>query len=74
MFHHLLCFQAYEDRVGRFGTAQATVIVQVDDVNESPSFLSNHYTAVVSEGVDEGEPLFSGIVAIDLDEVNSAIQ
>ena len=54
-----------------FGTAQTTVIVQINDVNELPEFLSSHYTTVVSEGVGMGELLFSGIVAFDLDAVSS---
>ena len=53
-----------------FGTAQTTVVVQINDVNEPPEFLSSHFTAVVSEGVSEGELLFSGIAAFDLDQVS----
>ena len=53
-----------------FGTAQATVAVYINDVNEPPEFLSSHYTTVVSEGAGVGELLFSGIVAFDLDQVS----
>ena len=62
--------QAYEDRHGMFGTAQTTIVVLINDVNEPPEFLSSHFTAVVSEGVGEGELLFSGITAYDVDEVS----
>lgn len=63
--------QAYEERHGMFGTAQTTVVVQINDVNEPPEFLNSHYTTVVSEGATEGDLLFSGIIAYDLDEVCS---
>ena len=53
-----------------FATAQTTVIVHINDINEPPEFLSSHYTTVVSEGVGVGEMLFNGIVAFDLDEVS----
>ena len=66
----LFPWQAYEDRHGMFGTAQTTIVVQINDVNEPPEFLSSHFTAVVSEGVGVGELLFSGIAAFDLDQVN----
>lgn len=56
-----------------FGTAQTTVIVHINDVNEPPEFLSSHYTTVVSEGAGVGERLFSGIVAFDLDEVSGYV-
>jgi hypothetical protein len=56
-----------------FGTAQTTVVVNIDDVNEPPEFLSSHYTTVVSEGAEVGELLFSGIVAFDVDEVSGYI-
>ena len=56
-----------------FGTAQTTVVVQINDVNEPPEFLSSHYTAMVSEGVMLGELFFSGIVAFDVDEVSKFI-
>ena len=54
-----------------FGTAQATVVVQINDTNEPPEFLSSHYTTAVSEGVRVGEQLFSGVAAFDLDEVRA---
>ena len=63
--------QAYEDRHGMSTTAQTTVIVHVNDVNEPPEFLSSHYTTVISEGAEVGELLFSGIIAFDLDEVST---
>ena len=66
----MLITQAYEDRHGMFATAQTTVIVHINDINEPPEFLSSHYTTVVSEGVGVGEMLFNGIVAFDLDEVS----
>ena len=53
-----------------FGTAQTTIVVLINDINEPPEFLSSHFTAVVSEGVGEGELLFSGITAYDVDEVS----
>ena len=53
-----------------FGTAQTTIVVQISDINEPPEFLSSHFTAVVSEGVGVGEELFSGIVAVDRDQVS----
>ena len=53
-----------------FGTAQATVVVYINDINEPPEFLSSHYTTVVSEGAGVGELLLSGIVAFDLDQVS----
>ena len=56
-----------------FGTAQTTVVVHINDVNEPPEFLNSHYTTVVSEGAGMGELLFSGIVAFDLDEVSYCI-
>ena len=56
-----------------FGTAQTTVVVHINDINEPPEFLSSHYTAVVSEGVGVGELLFNGIAAFDLDEVSTVL-
>lgn len=56
-----------------FGTAQTTVVVHINDVNEPPEFLNSHYTTVVSEGAGMGELLFSGIVAFDRDEVSYCI-
>lgn len=60
--------QAYEDSTP-FSTAQTTVVVQVQDVNEPPEFLSSHYSVGVSEGVPVGAVLFQGELAIDEDEV-----
>ena len=51
-------------------TAQATVVVQINDTNEPPEFLSSHYAAAVSEEVTVGELFFSGIVAYDVDAVS----
>lgn len=48
---------------------QTIVIVEVLDVNEPPVFVSSHYVTSVSEGMTIGEQLFSGIRAIDKDEV-----
>lgn len=48
---------------------QTTVIVDVADVNEPPIFVSSHYFTSVSEGMTIGNQLFSGILAIDNDEV-----
>lgn len=49
--------------------SQALVLVDVTDVNEPPIFVSSHYITSVSEGMAVGSEIFSGIVAIDNDEV-----
>lgn len=48
---------------------QTLVIVGVTDVNEPPIFVSSHYITSISEGMTIGDELFSGILAIDNDEV-----
>ena len=48
---------------------QTTVIVEVADVNEPPVFVSSHYITSVSEGMTTGDELFTGILAVDNDDV-----
>ena len=45
------------------------MILDVADVNEPPMFISSHYVTSVSEGATIGETLFTGILAVDNDEV-----
>ena len=49
------------------------MIVDVTDVNEPPVFLSTHFAAAVSEGVGVGTVLFSGLLAVDLDQVQKGL-
>ena len=44
-------------------------MVDIDDVNEAPVFLSSHYFTVVPEDAEIESVLFAGIVARDVDEV-----
>ncbi len=45
------------------------MIIDVLDVNEPPVFVSSHYITSVSEGATVGEILFTGLLAVDNDEV-----
>ena len=45
------------------------MIVDVTDVNEPPVFISSHYITSISEGATIGQVLFTGILAVDNDEV-----
>ena len=49
--------------------SEASVVVEIENVNEPPRFLSSHYGATVSEGAGPGEVVFSGLEAVDPDEV-----
>ena len=53
--------------------SSATVVVHVDDINERPVFLSNHYIAWVSEHANIGEPVHAFISAVDYDEASHGI-
>ena len=61
--------KAYEQDQHPDASSEATVVVHVDDVNEPPSFLSSHYSTSISEGVGMGTVLFTGLAAVDPDEV-----
>lgn len=45
------------------------MIVDVMDANERPVFVSSHYVTSIPEGATVGDVLFTGIVAVDYDEV-----
>jgi len=72
-------FQAYivdpsDASVIKSETAIAFVVVTVTDVNDnSPTFLSSHYSSNVTEAAQTGHIVLSTISAFDLDEVRSGI-
>ncbi len=45
------------------------MVVEVEDVNEPPSFLSNFYSTVASENAESGTVLPVSLAAVDPDEV-----
>ena len=51
------------------GAGTATAVISVLDVNEPPEFLSSHFSLEISEGAGVGDTLFSGLRAVDNDEV-----
>jgi hypothetical protein len=59
--------------VTSFTPGQTIVVVDVTDVNEPPVFVSSHYVTSVSEGMTMGSQLFSGVLAVDNDEVCTQI-
>ena len=63
--------QAYEQGRHPDSSSIATVVLQVEDVNEPPEFLSSYYSTLVSEGAQPGEILFAGITAVDQDVVSA---
>lgn len=48
---------------------QAIVIMNVQDVNEPPVFVSSHYVTSIPEGIPVGSQVSVGILAVDSDEV-----
>ena len=69
---YLVQVKAYESGhdTALLGAGFATVVLTINDVNEPPEFLNSYYTAVISEGASVGTTLFSGLVAVDNDEVS----
>ena len=68
---YLIGFQATKQ--GTDLVTSATVVVQIQDVNERPIFLNNHYIAWVSEHANIGEPIHAFISAVDYDEASCDI-
>ena len=62
-------FQAYERDHHPDASSEAIVVLDVNDVNEPPSFLSNYYSIAVSENAELGTILLTAVTALDLDEV-----